>query len=183
VLFLDLRDFSGFALEEDANLVMLTLNQIFADLAEVLERHDIVVNQYLGDGFMALVRGEDHPRRAVAAGLDMHEALKGFNRPRRALGLRLLEPRIGVATGDVHLANVGTHRKIDFTAVGPTTNLAARLQGEAIPASVCVPEPTYARVRGQFSVANEAGRVANPKGMGEVRVWDVTGRRGAEAGP
>lgn len=177
VLFLDLRDFSGFALAEDANLVMVTLNQIFAELAEVLERHAIVVNQYLGDGFMALVRGDDHARRAVAAGLDMHETLTAFNRPRRVLGLPPLQPRIGAATGDVHLANVGTHRKIDFTAVGPTTNLAARLQGEAMPASVCVPEPTYTRIRSEFAVASEDGRLTHPKGMGEVRVWDVVGRR------
>ncbi len=175
VLFLDLRDFSGFALAEDANLVTLTLNQIFAELADVLQRHDIVVNQHLGDGFMALVRGDDHARRAVAAGLDMHETLTAFNRPRRVLGLPLLEPRIGVATGDVYLANVGTHRKIDFTAIGPTTNLAARLQAEALPASVCVPEATYARIRDQFTVANEEGRLTHPKGMGEVRVWDVVG--------
>ncbi len=173
MLFLELRDFGGYAQAEDANLVMVTLNQVFAALAQVLERHEIGVNQYRGDGFMALVRGDDHARRAVAAALDMLDALQAFNRPRRVLKLPLLDAQIGIATGDVHLGNVGTHRKVDFTAVGPATNHAARLQAEALPGAVCISEATYARIHGQYAVADESGRLVTLQGIGETRVWDV----------
>jgi class 3 adenylate cyclase len=176
MMFFDLRNFSGYSLEEDASQVLLTLNQVFARVGRVLERHEIVVNQYLGDGFMALVRGRDHARRAVAGALDVLGALRAFNRPRRVLALPLLEARIGLATGDVCFGNVGTHRKVDFTAVGPTTNLAARLQGEAIPGeAVCVSEATWKAVKDEVEVKKADGRVAKPKNMDEVRVWDVIG--------
>jgi class 3 adenylate cyclase len=177
VLFLDLRNFSGWSLTEDPRTVMMTLNQIFADLAAALERHDIVVNQYLGDGFMALVREGGHARRAVAGALDLLAALERFNRPRRVLGLPPLEARVGVSTGDVFFGNVGTHRKVDFTAFGPTTNLAARLLGEAQPGSVCVSEETYKRVRDEVEVREPAGREAELKNVGRHRFWDVVGRR------
>src|SRR4051812_4468257 len=99
---------------------------------------------------MALVRGEGHARRAVAGGLDLLAALEAFNRPRRLLDLPELQARIGVSTGEVVFGNIGTYRKIDFTAVGPTTNRAARLQGEAIPGAVCASQETYERIKDEF---------------------------------
>jgi class 3 adenylate cyclase len=177
VLFLDLRNYSGYALKEDAAVVLRTLNQIYAELAAVLERHEVIVNQYLGDGFMALVRERDHARRAVAGGLELLRVLEQFNRPRRVLGLPVLQARIGVSTGQVVLGNIGTHRKMDFTAVGPTTNQAARLQAEAREDAVCVSEGTRDGLGDEFAFHDPAGRVVKLKGMGEARVWDVVGRR------
>lgn len=174
VLFLDLRDFTGFSLVHDPRAVQATLNQVFAQLAPAVERQKLVVNQYLGDGFMAFAREDGHPQRAVRGGLEMLQALAGLNRPRRLLGLPALHARIGVATGDVVFGNLGTHRKIDFTAVGPTVNLAARLQGEAAPGAVCVSQGAYERIKDSVHVQDERGRLVTLKGIGEVRVWDVT---------
>jgi class 3 adenylate cyclase len=176
ILFFDLRNFTGFSLLQDPHTVQVTLNQVFAELAAVVERHHIVVNQYLGDGFMALVREDGHPRRAVRGGLEMLQALEGLNRARRLLGLPLLQARIGVCTGDVVFGNLGTHRKIDFTAVGPTVNQAARVQGEALPNAVCVSQGTYERVKDEVAVKDVDGRQVALKGIGEVRVWDVLTR-------
>jgi class 3 adenylate cyclase len=181
ILFLDLRNFTGFSLTQDPRVVRLTLNQIFADLAVVVERHEIVVNQYLGDGFMALVRDKEHARRAVAGAVEMQEAVAAFNRPRQLLGKQLLEARIGICTGDVVFGNVGTYRKLDFTAVGPTTNMAARLQNEARPGAVCISAETQRLVQGEFAFADPAGRLVSLKGIGEVRVWDVIGRQAGAA--
>lgn len=178
MMFLDLQGFSAYALRVDASLVLLTLNQIFAEVSRVLEQQEIVVNQYLGDGFMALVRGRDHAQRAIAGALDVLRALKAFNRPRRVLGEPLLLARIGVATGDVCFGNVGTHHKVDFTAVGPTTNLAARLQAEADAGeAVCVSEETYRSVEDVVQVKDPVGRLLSLKNMGEKRAWDVLALR------
>ena len=122
------------------------------------------------------MRDKDHARRAVAGTLEMHSVVAAFNRPRRLLGTALLlEARIGVATGDVVFGNIGTYRKLDFTAVGPTTNLAARLQAEARPGMVCISEETYRRVQEDFVFEAPGGRQVTLKGIGEVRVWDVAG--------
>lgn len=101
VPFLDLRESTLFVMREDPAVVRLTLNQLFAELTEVLLPHKVVINQYLGDGFMALLRAGNHALNAVAGGLEMLEALGRFNRPRKVLGLRPLEARIGISTGDV----------------------------------------------------------------------------------
>ena len=80
---------------------MLTLNQMMAELAVALEQHEVAVNQYLGDGFMALVRGADRAQRAVVAALDLVQVLKAFNRPRQVLEVPLLRARIGISTGGI----------------------------------------------------------------------------------
>lgn len=182
ILFLDLKNFTGFSLLNDPHLVQRTLNQIFADMTAVVERHNIIISQYLGDGFMAVVRDADHAARAVAGALEMQAVVAAFNRPRRLLeGEHLLEARIGVATGDVVLGNIGTYRKLDFTAVGPTTNLAARLQTECRPGSVCIGEETWQRVKDLFTLDDHAGRIADLKGIGTMRVWDVLRARSGAA--
>jgi class 3 adenylate cyclase len=126
---------------------------------------------------MALVRDRDHARRAVEGGLDLLAAAERFNRPRRVLGLRELVVRVGVSTGPVYFGNVGTPRKVDFTACGPTTNLAARLQGECRPGTVCISEATYGRVKDWFTCDPDEPQTLTLKGFGQQQVWFVTCRR------
>ena len=75
------------------------------------------------------------------------------------------------------LGNIGTHQKVDFTAVGPTTNQAARLQGKAKPGMVCISQSTHKVVEGRFELDDPAGREEELAGVGKVRVWDVKGRK------
>jgi adenylate cyclase len=156
---------------------MQTLNQMLADLAVVLERYDAVVTAYLGDGFMALLSDMDHARRAVDAALDMEAALAMFNQPRRVLQLPLLAVRIGISIGEAVLGNVGMYQKMDFTAIGTTVNLAARLPPEAEPGVLCINYTTYAHVQEAFCFCTATPRTVSLKGLGERQVWDVVGRR------
>ncbi len=169
VLFLDLRESTLYQHSEDAAIVLTTINQIFSAMVETLRKQRIIVNQYLGDGFMALVRGAGHPVRVVRAALDLFPVVEQFNRPRRVLGLRLFEIRIGISTGYVCFGNVGTYEKIDFTAVGRTTNLAARLQKYSTDGKPCASEETYRRTRDEF--AWEGPLSIKPDGFAEQQVW------------
>jgi adenylate cyclase len=90
--------------------------------------------------------------------------------------MKEIEVRVGVSRGSVVFANVGTYRKIDFTAIGPATNEAARLQTEAEPGAVCVSGATWERVKGLFVAREEGGRKVQLKGFGAATVWDVVGR-------
>ena len=157
---------------------MITLNQPRSELVTVLERHGVTMNQFLGDGFMALVRGAYHARRAVEAALGSVQSLAEFNRPRQRLGLALLRARIGISTGSVFLGNVGTYYKMDFTAVGTTTNLAARLQSEAEPDFPCLSRTTYEQVHEYVVCKDTTPRPVMLKGLGAHEVWDVVGARG-----
>jgi class 3 adenylate cyclase len=174
-LFVNLVGFVPFCQGFDAGEVMQTVNQMMADLVDALEKHRGHVTAYLGGGFMALLRG--HGERAVAAGLDLVAVVEEFNRPRAVLGLRQLPVRIGIATGNMFLGNIGTYRRMDFTAVGAAVNLAGRLMRHADPKAPCISQETYEQVRDRFTFAPGGPRSLELADIGRREVWDVTGRR------
>jgi class 3 adenylate cyclase/Tfp pilus assembly protein PilF len=178
-LFLDLKGSTSYALANPPEVVMMTLNQMMADMVETLRGHEALVSVFRGDGFMAIFRGHHHARRAVSAGLDLCRQMEEFNEPRTILGLKQFAVRIGISTGDAVLGNVGTYDLMDFTAIGTTVNLGARLESEAEPGFPCISRRTYDEVRGHFLFREGNPRTIVPKGMEELGgqpVWDVTGR-------
>jgi class 3 adenylate cyclase len=178
-LFLDIKNSTVFTGGHHPAEVMLTLNQLITELTAELRRHTGTVNDYAGDGFLALFTGEDNPRRAVAAALDMNAALGRFNEPREIIGLPLFETRIGISTGVAFLGNMGTYDKMSFVAVGAAVNLGARVEPQATPGVPSVSEETWRTVRDHFTCRDPAGRTILAKGFDpeEVRVWDITGRK------
>ncbi len=176
-LVLNLRDFLPFCQGMEPEEVMQTLNQMMADLGEVLERHEAHVTAYLGGGFLALVRGPGHAQRAVEAALGLAAVMEEFNRPRAVLGLPQLAAGIGVATGTVFLGNIGTYRKMDFTAVGNAVNLASRLIRQAEGRLPCLARETRELVGDRFEYAAGNPRTLDLPGLGRREVWDLVGRR------
>ena len=157
------------------------LNQMMADLGEALERHKAHVTAYLGGGFMALLRDAGHADRAVQAALDLVAVAEAFNRPRAVLGLRQVPVRIGIATGTVSMGNIGTYRRMDFTAIGKPVNLAARLMRNGNRADwrwPCISRKTYEMIGDRFTFAPQNPRRIELTEMGTVEVWDVIGRKG-----
>lgn len=175
VLFFDLQGSTPYARENDPAAVMLTLNQLMSHLAGALRHYDAQISGYQGDGFLALFEGDLHARRAVSAGLALFHELEQFNRPSRILELRPLVGRVGVATGEVVFANVGTYDKMDFTAIGTTTNLGARLEKAAEPGYPCISRTSHEAVGDHFRYRDAKGRNADCKGLEDQQVWDVTG--------
>jgi class 3 adenylate cyclase/tetratricopeptide (TPR) repeat protein len=151
----------------------------FFELATVeVHRYEGTVNQFLGDGFMALFGAplalEDHVRRAVLASLAIQKLL----RERGAeLGLPIeLAVRMGLNTGAVVVGAIGDNLRMDYTAVGDTTHLAARLQQLAEPGTICLSEETYRVAREYFDCLSVGKRTV--KGKGEpVNVYRVLGLR------
>src|SRR5208283_2768508 len=101
-------------------------------MAEVVQRYEGYVARTTGDGIFALfgapVAYEDHPQRALYAALEMQQALRAERQGRGAKGLRSLEARVGVHTGEVVAYAVETSGKVEYRLVGLTDNLAARLE-------------------------------------------------------
>jgi len=182
IFYLDLKGSTDFARRHDPAEVMLIINQMLHELTQVIEKQEGQVLSFRGDGFLALFRGDHHARRAVRAGLEAEGALVAFNRPRRILGLVPFVQRIGIATGEVVLGNVGTYHKMDFAGVGNPANLGARLEANALPGYPCVSDETHAVLGEEFSFREESPRSLDLKGFGMQTVWDVTGlRKGGES--
>ena len=148
MLFCDLVGSTALAERLGAEGMHVLVNAFFeAALAEV-HRYEGTVNQFLGDGFMALfgapLAHEDHARRAALAALGLARALR--DRPVAvAPGTEVsLTIRMGLHTGFVVVGAIGDNLRMDYTAVGDTTHLAARLQQVAEPGVILASEATSA---------------------------------------
>jgi class 3 adenylate cyclase/tetratricopeptide (TPR) repeat protein len=180
VLFADLAGFTGLAEKLDPEDVHQIVDRCFEAITADVHRFEGTVNQYTGDGVMALfgapIAHEDSARRAVHAALGMQRALRDYARElqdQRGLTLRM---RIGLNTGPVVVGRIGADLRMDYTAVGDTTNLAARLQQLARPGGVVVSEATWRAVGGFFE-GLELGAV-EVKGHAPTRAWEVLRPRG-----
>jgi adenylate cyclase len=179
-LFLNLRRFAPFCQGMDPGEVATTLNQLLADLEAVLVRHRGLVTTHLGGGFMALFRADDHAERAVQAAVELLAVVAEFNCPRELLGLRLLPAEIGVASGPMFVGNIGTYRRMSFTALGTAVNLAGRLMRSCVEGLPCISVETYERVRDHFECRGP--REVELRNLGRREVWDVVGRKKESSG-
>ncbi len=133
VMFADIRNFSArCALSSPQDAVAL-LNLFLADMVEVVEqKHDGMVNKFLGDGFMALFGlcngRESHADAAVAAGRDMLARLEALNARLVGQGQEPLSIGIGMHTGRAVVGSLGSPRRMEYTAIGNTVNVASRVE-------------------------------------------------------
>ena len=154
VLFCDIANSTALAERVGAEAMHTLLNRFFDLALSEVHRYEGTINQFLGDGFVALfgapVAHEDHARRAVLAALGIRRALQeGAADLGRDDGLTV---RMGLNTGPVVVGKIGDNLRMDYTAVGDTTNLAARLQQHAEPSHILISEGTHRLVRGYVRV-------------------------------
>ena len=157
VLFVDLQ--SSMALSEgiDPEEWHGILDRFFGILADGVHRYEGTVNQYTGDGIMALfgapIAHEDHAQRACYAALQLRDDLRKYAQElKRDKGLAF-SVRMGLNSGDVVVGKIGDDLRMDYTAQGHTVGLAARMQQLASPDTVYLTEHTAALATGYFELA------------------------------
>jgi class 3 adenylate cyclase len=154
VLFADVAGFSALAERLDPEGVHELMNGCFDLLARAVHRYGGTVNQFTGDGIMALfgapITHEDHAVRALQAALDIQADLKEYGETAQRRWGVPFEMRIGINTGTVVVGTIGDNLRMDYTAQGDTTNLAARLQQMAESGAIWVGEDTHRLGRGAF---------------------------------
>jgi class 3 adenylate cyclase/tetratricopeptide (TPR) repeat protein len=183
VLFADIADFTALAEQRDPEEVHQIIDRCFELVTAEIHRFEGTINQYTGDGVMALfgapIAHEDAPRRAIHAALGIQRAMHDWGTElRRRIG-RPLEMRIGINTGPVVIGKIGDDLRMDYTAVGDTTNLAARLQQTARPDTVVISAATHRLVAGYFETV-DVGELS-VKGRAPVQAFHV-GRARARKG-
>lgn len=157
ILFADLENSSALAREiGDPEEMHRLLDRAFRAMLGQVHGYEGTINQFTGDGVMALFGAplalEDAPRRAVVAGLGIQRVLASLDAEvQERFGRRFLM-RIGIHTGPVVVGRIGDDLRMDYTAVGDTTNLASRLQSLAEPGTVVISEATQRQVEGFFDV-------------------------------
>src|SRR5262249_32179921 len=132
VLFADLKGSMELLADRDPEEARKLLDPVLERMMEAVHRYEGTVNQVMGDGIMALfgapVAHEAHAVRACYAALDMQGAIRRYaDEVRRAFGIRA-EIRVGLHSGYVVVRAIGSDLRMDYTAVGQTTHLAARME-------------------------------------------------------
>ena len=178
VLFCDLAASTALAARIGPENMHTLLNRFFELALREVHRYEGTINQFLGDGFMALfgapIAYEDHASRAVLAAVGVQHVLHEHQ-------AELGEPhgvecqfRMGLNTGLVVVGGIGDNLRMDYTAVGDTTNLASRLQQAAAPGTILVSGVTRRLVQGYFHL--EAFSPVQVKGKTEpVAIYKVLG--------
>ena len=132
VLFADIRGFTTMAEELSARETVETLNELFSEMFEAVAGHDGVLDKYIGDAVMAvygapLSSGRD-PQNALASALEMLGRIDPVNARRAERGASPIRIGIGIASGEVVAGTIGSPKRMDYTVIGDSVNLAARLQ-------------------------------------------------------
>ena len=180
VLFADVSGFTSISERLDPEDVHAFMTQAFELMLAEVHRYEGTVNQFLGDGLMALfgapVAHEDHARRAVHAALGIRQALDGYQDELRGAKGVTFRIRQGLNTGLVVVGSIGNDLRMDYTAVGDTTNLAARLQQAAQPGGIVISEATHRLISGYFDTL-ALGELSLKGKAAHVRAWDVVSAR------
>jgi class 3 adenylate cyclase len=178
VLFADLKGSMELLADRDPEEARQLLDPVLERMMAAVHRYEGTVNQVMGDGIMALfgapIAHEDHAVRACYGALAMQEAIGRYaDELRRRQGLDV-QIRVGLNSGEVVVRSIGNDLHMDYTAVGQTTHLAARMEQLAMPGSILITLEVLRLAEGYVQVTS-LGPVPI-KGLPEpVAVYEVTG--------
>jgi len=178
VLFADVKGSMELAEQLDPEDWHQIMDRFFQVLAEGVHRFEGTVNQYTGDGIMALfgapIAHEDHAQRACWAALHLRDEVRRYaDELRTARGLNFAV-RMGINSGEVVVGRIGDDLRMDYTALGHTVGLAQRMEQLAEPGKPLLTERTAKLVTGFFSVRDLGP--SRVKGMTEpVRLYELEG--------
>jgi class 3 adenylate cyclase/tetratricopeptide (TPR) repeat protein len=179
VLFVDVSGFTSLSERLDPEDVHRLMSRAFDLMLAEVHRYEGTVNQFLGDGIMALfgapIAHEDHARRAVHAALGIRRALEDLQQQLTPRGITF-RARQGLNTGLVVVGSIGGDLRMDYTAVGDTTNVAARLQQASEPGRVTISETTQRLVAGYFET-RRLGELHLKGKSDPLTAWEVAAAR------
>jgi class 3 adenylate cyclase len=193
VLFADVKGSMDLAQQVDPEEWHRILDRFFQILADGVHRYEGTVNQYTGDGIMALfgapITHEDHAQRACYAALHLTDALRRYADDLRVERGMSFSVRMGLNSGEVVVGKIGDDLRMDYTAQGHTVGLAARMEQLAEPGKVFLSEHTAKLVAGYFALRDlGASRIRGQalplhvyalEGVGDLRTrFDVSRARG-----
>ena len=186
VLFADVRGFTRLSEHTPPEQVVRLLNRYFSAMTDIIFAHGGTLDKYIGDGLMALfgapTASPDDTSRAVAAAVHMQRRIAPINAELCAAGLPEISVGIGLHTGEATVGYIGSERRTEYTAIGDTVNLTARLEQNAKGGEILLSEtaareavcPYPLRARPPLTVKNRV----QPVQVYEVDWREAEGERG-----
>ena len=178
VLFSDIRGFTAIAESLPPTQMADQLNEYFGAMVDCVFRHEGALDKFIGDAIMAYwgvpEAGEYDAARAVAAAFDMLEALESLNARWASEGRPLLTVGIGIHSGDAFVGNIGSPRRLEFTLIGDTVNVANRLCSLAGGGEILVSDAVRAGLSDPYACTPRAELAVARQHGAPQDVWQVT---------
>jgi adenylate cyclase len=179
VLFADIRGFTAFAEKENPEKVVGLLNRYFSAMSEIIFAHGGTLDKYIGDGLMAIFGAPtatpEDAKNALKTAVTMQKRVQVLNQELAVEGFKSVNVGIGLHTGEATIGYIGSEQRSEYTAIGDTVNIAARLEANAGSGQILASEAT-AKLGGEIFtfIAREPLNVKNrlePISLFEVK-WN-----------
>ena len=144
VLYLDVVNFTGFSEMHDPETVAKMLNDLFGICEVITKEYCGDIDKFIGDAIMAVFIDAND---AISAGRKILESLSAFNESRKESGQDEIRIRIGINSGMLMHAEIGTSDRRDMTVIGDVVNAASRIESACEPMRMCISEATYSRLK------------------------------------
>jgi len=158
VLFIDIRGFTSISEKLSAQDVAAILNEYFSALAPIIDKHNGILNKFMGDAILAIfgepIQDENHPANAVRCADEMLRVVKNLQEKWLMEGKPRIDAGIGIATGDAFVGNIGSEERFEYTVIGDTVNIASRIENynKVYKTKFLISEETFERVQKHVDV-------------------------------
>ena len=167
VLFIDIKDFTRLSESIGPLESVKLLNEYFDIITDIVFQYNGSIDKYIGDAAMAMFGAPftslDYTEKAVHAAIDILRALKKLNK---------YDVRIGINTGPAVIGNIGSAKRLEYTSIGDTVNVASRLEKMVAPGKIYIGETTYKYIKDIFKTKPVSRQTVKGKTM-EVNVYEV----------
>ena len=153
IIFADIVNFTSMSRKLSPSDIASMLNSFFSKMTDIVFKYEGTLDKFIGDCVMAVFgapnKMEDHAERAVKAAIEMQQSLSSFN---KETGYNL-KIKIGINSGKVVAGDVGSYKRVDYTVLGDTVNIASRLESRAcLPGEIVIGENCYNFVKNKFKI-------------------------------
>jgi adenylate cyclase len=186
VLFADIRGFTRLSEQMDAREVVDLLNDFFAVMTAAIFQSNGTLDKFIGDCVMALfgapIPSERSPRNALVAAVRMQQLVSRLGAEREQRGLAPMRIGVGLHHGPAVVGNIGSAERMQYTAIGDTVNVAARLVSRAEPGQILISETIHAAAGGG-DLFQDLGLVSVKNRDAQLRVYSVDWERIVQPAP
>ncbi len=182
ILFCDIRGFTTLTEKEPVETIVSLLNEYFSAMSEVIFANNGTLDKFIGDAIMAIYGAplelKDGPYKAVKTALEMRDKLAKLNEKWKTEKKPQIQVGYGINTGEAIVGNIGSERRMEYTAIGDMVNTASRVEGETEGGQIFITEETFQELGNKVKV-NKLKSVSLKGKSAKVQIYEVTGLNSA----